>query len=297
MKIQLLTIILLTSVSARAQNDLINLLNDSTANKKQDITATFKTTRIITGQSVELNHGGGLNVVIQHRFGTINSGVYEFFGLDRASIKLNLELGITNRLNTGISRSSIGKYYEGYLKYKLIKQKEGGFPLTIVAYSSMGIDSRRWTSQNSDNLFSSRLYYTHQILIGSRITPSLSVQFMPTIVHRNLVPTRADKNDVFIMGIGGRQKISKHVSINAEYYYVLPNQMSLGTDALYHNSLSVGFDIETGGHVFQLHLTNSRQMSDKGFLTETDGSWTKGDIILGFNIARVFTVYQWKKDW
>jgi hypothetical protein len=234
--------------------------------------------------------------VIQHRFGTINSGPYELFGLDQASIKLNLELGITNRLNTGIARSSIGKFYEGYLKYKIVKQKINGFPLSIVAYSSTGIDSRRWTNPDRTNYFSSRMFFTHQLLIASRITPGTSVQVMPTLVHRNLVATKADKNDVMIVGMGARQKLNKRVAINAEYYYILPNQLVTNSSSL-HNSFSLGFDIETGGHVFQLHATNSRQMSDKGFLTETDGSWGKGDIIFGFNISRVFNVYQWKKSW
>lgn len=295
--IRILSFLLLFSVTAHAQDDLLSLLDEETKPKgKEDVTATFKTTRVVTGQSIEMNHGGVLNFVIQHRFGTINSGAYELFGLDQASIKLNLELGITNRLNTGISRSSIGKYYEGYLKYKIAKQKINGFPLSIVAYSSMGVDSRTWPDPERKNYFSSRLYYTHQLLVASRITPGTSVQVMPTMVHRNLVPAEADKNDVFIVGIGGRQKLNKRVAINAEYYYVLPNQIVTNSSSL-HNSFSLGFDIETGGHVFQLHMTNSRQMSDKGFLTETDGSWGKGDIIFGFNISRVFNVYQWKKNW
>lgn len=290
-------LLLLLSGSTFAQDDLLTILdNENQSDTKEPVTATFKTTRIVTGQSVELNHGGVLNFVIQHRFGTINSGLYELFGLDQASIKLNLELGVTNRLNAGIARSSIGKFYEGYLKYKLVKQRKEGFPLSIVAYSSMGIDSRRWADPTRDNLFSSRLYYTHQLLMASRISPGTSIQVMPTLVHRNLVETTADKNDVVILGVGGRQKINKRVAVNAEYYYILPNQVVSNSSSLHH-SFSLGFDIETGGHVFQLHVTNSRQMSDKGFLTETDGSWSKGDIIFGFNISRVFNVYNWKKDW
>ncbi len=295
--IRLTILLLLLGINAHAQDDLLNLLDDGDPGKKEDVSATFKTTRVVTGQSIEMNHGGVLNFVIQHRFGTINSGVYELFGLDQASIKLNLELGVTNRLNTGIARSSIGKFYEGYLKYKIVKQKKDGFPLSIVAYSSMGLDSRRWPDPDRDNYFSSRLYYTHQLLFASRITSGTSVQVMPTLVHRNLVATQEDKNDVLIIGLGGRQKLNKRIAVNAEYYYVLPNQMDLGPNSTLHNSFSLGFDIETGGHVFQLHMTNSRQMSDKGFLTETDGSWGKGDIIFGFNISRVFNVYQWKKNW
>jgi hypothetical protein len=283
----------LASFSVFAQDDLLNMLNDSTSKKKEDVAATFKTTRLVTGQSLELHHGGVLNFIIQHRFGRVNDGAYEFFGLDRATIRIGLDMGISNRVNVGIGRSSVGKVYDGFVKYKILKQKIGGFPLTVTGYSSMAINSLKFAETDRRNYFSSRLYYTHQLLIGSRVTPSFSWQIVPTLVHRNLVDSIHVKNDVFLIGIGARQKLSKRISLNVEYYYALPNQLN----TQFTNPLSIGFDVETGGHVFQFHFTNVQQMADHGFLTETDGHWDKGDIHIGFNISRVFTLYSWNKNW
>lgn len=276
-----------------AQEDLLSMLEDSTKAKKEEVTATFKTTRLVTGQSLELHHGGVLNFVIQHRFGRLNGGGYEFFGLDQATIRLGLDMGISNRINVGIGRSSVGKVYDGFVKYKILKQKIGGFPLSVTGYSAMAINTLKWSDPERKNYFSSRLYYTHQLIVGSRVSPSFSWQIAPTLVHRNLVDSIHIKNDVVLIGVGVRQKLSKRISVNVEYYYPLPNQLASN----FTNPLSIGFDIETGGHVFQLHFTNVQQMADHGFMTETDGHWDKGDIHFGFNISRVFTLYQWNKNW
>jgi hypothetical protein len=291
---QLFTLFLcLISFQLFAQEDLLNLLNDTVPEKKQDVTATFKTTRLVSGQSLELHHGGVLNFVIQHRFGRVNGGGYEFFGLDQATIRLGLDMGISNRINVGIGRNSVNKVYDGFVKYKILKQKIKGFPITLTGYSSMGIKTLKWADPERENYFSSRLYYTHQLLVGSRVSPSFSFQLTPTLVHRNLVDSTNINNDVFLIGIGARQKLSKRISINAEYFYIFPDQVA----SQFTNPLSIGFDIETGGHVFQLHFTNVQQMTDHGFLTETDGHWDNGDIHIGFNISRVFTLYKWDKQW
>jgi len=107
-----------------------------------------------------------------------------------------------------------------------------------------------------------------------------------------LVATNAEKNDVYALGTAARIKITKRLAVNAEYIYLLPDQVAPGIT----NSLSVGVDIETGGHVFQLHLTNSTSMIEKGFISETTNSWSDGGIHFGFNVSRVFTVKRRKID-
>jgi len=288
-------LLLLISFQTYSQTDLLNSLEneDSSSVKKEDVTASFKTTRIINGQSIEINHGGVLNFIIQHRFGQLSEGTYGFFGLDQATMRIAFEMGVSNRINFGIGRSTTGKVYDGFLKYKILKQKINGFPLTVTGFSSMTIGTLKWQDESRTNYFSSRLTFTNQLLIGSRITKSLSVQVSPTLIHKNLVASEADKNDIIAIGIGGRQKITKRLSINAEWYYVLPNQIA----DQYKNSLAIGVDIETGGHVFQLQFTNARQMNEKGFITETDADFFKGEIHYGFNLSRVFTMYKWKKNW
>jgi hypothetical protein len=196
-------------------------------------------------------------------------------------------------LEVGFGRSTYQKTYDGYFKYRLLWQTEGTnkMPISVVWYSNMAINTLKPTSTLYETTFDMRLAYTHQMIIGRKFNDAISLQLMPTIVHRNLVQTAAEKNTVYAQGIAGRWKFIPRVALNAEYFYVLPGQLADG----YTNSFSLGFDIETGGHVFQLHFTNSPIMIDKGFITETTGKWGKGDIHFGFNISRVFTVKKPKK--
>ena len=159
-------------------------------------------------------------------------------------------------------------------------------PLTMAALSTMAIKTLKPSDPTRENYFSSNLYYTFQLIMGRKFSESFSLQLSPTLVHRNLVATTEEENDVFAIGVAGRIKLSKRTSLNAEYIYVLPGQLA----EQYRNSLSIGFDIETGGHVFQLHFTNSTSMIEKGFVTETVGNWADGDIHFGFNISRTFSV-------
>lgn len=282
--------LLLFSVKLAAQDDLMKLLEADSLNKNQAqyTLATFKGTRIINGHSVETTKGGVLQFLISHRFGTLNSGAYNFFGLDQATIRLGLEYGVSNRLTFGIGRSSLEKTYDGFGKFKLLRQSSSGhnMPVSVVLFTSVALRSLKFEIPDRENLFSSRLFYTYQVIIARKFNEKLSLQLSPTMVHRNLVPTAADKNDVFAVGFAGRHKITKRTSLNIEYFYALPQT----TAPNLHNSLSVGFDIETGGHVFQLHVTNSQGMIERFFVPGNAGSWSDGDIYFGFNVSRAFTL-------
>ncbi len=287
----ILYVLYITNLLPAQNNDLLNdLENDKTDTKNAEInwtTATFKSTRIINGHSIENVAAKHLEFRISHRFGGLNQGAYNFFGLDQASIRLGLEYGINNRLMVGIGRNSIQKLYDGFLKCKLLRQSSGkkAIPITVSLFSSIAVNSLTWAQPERKNYFSSRLYFSHQLLIARKFNENFSFQFMPTIIHRNLVQYKKDKNTLTALGAGGRYKLTRRIALNAEYFYLLPNQTVIPTQ----NSLSVGFDIETGGHVFSLHLTNSPAMVEKAFISETFGSWTKGDIHFGFNISRVFS--------
>lgn len=250
--------------------------------------ATFKTTRIVNGQSVENPASGVLLFMISHHFGAINSGAYNFFGLDQSTIRLGLDYGINDFLSVGVGRSSWLKTYDASFKLKFLRQKSGeqNMPVSLSLYSSIVLDSYKWKFPDRTNYFTSRLAFTNQLLIARKFSSSLSLQLTPTFIHKNLVPNAVAQNDIFAVGLGGRYKLTQRLSLNAEYFYLL----SGNTADSYVNSFSVGLDIETGGHVFQLHLTNSQPMFERAFITETTGKWTKGDIFFGFNISRVFTV-------
>jgi hypothetical protein len=294
LQFSIFTLIVLSFDAVFAQDDLLDILEKETSS--EPVTnytyATFKTTRIINGQSVETTAGGVLNFIISHRFGKINDGWYEFWGLDQATIRLGLDYGITDNLNIGLGRSSFLKTIDGNLKWRFARQSGGArnFPFSAVLYSSIAMDGMKWEDPERENYFSSRLSFASQILLARKFSNALSLQIMPSYVHRNLVETKEDQNDVFALGVGGRIKITQRVAINGEYYYQLP-----GANAdKYYNSVALGIDIETGGHIFQIHITNSKGMIEQYFIPMTNGDLFNGDIYFGFNINRVFTLK--KKD-
>jgi hypothetical protein len=279
---------------AAQEIDLDKLLDDQIkkkVEKKSELTeATFKSSRIINGHSIENTQKGIMDFRISHRFGTLNKGAYELFGLDNASMRMGLDFGVNDRLMVGFGRSTFQKQYDAFFKYRIIRQQAGkkNVPISI----SFAGTAMLKTLKNTDTIkryFSDRMYYAGQFIIARKFSSAFSLQLMPTMVHYNLVQKATDPNDLFSVGVGGRLKLTQRVSLNAEYYYQIDKQP--GT----YNSLAIGFDIETGGHVFQLHFTNSTGMTERTFITETSGRWEKGDINFGFNISRVFELNKKKR--
>jgi len=275
------------------EDDLLSLLGEEEETVEY-VNAAFKTNRVINLHSLESTSAGVLDIKISHRFGTLNRGAYELFGLDNATIRIGGDYGITDQLTIGLGRSSFQKTYDGFVKYKFLRQSTGAkkMPLTAAFFASTALQTMKWQNPDRENYFSSRLYYTFQMIVGRKFSESFSLQLSPTVVHRNLVKTSAESNDVFALAAAGRIKITKRLALNAEYIYVLPDQLLPG----FRNSLSVGFDIETGGHVFQLHFTNSTSMIAPGFVAQTVENWGDGGIHFGFNVSRVFTVVKPKFD-
>ncbi len=276
------------TAAAQDTTDIMDQL-ESEMEKTTDYTAaTFKTTRLINGHTVENVGKGVLDIKIAHRFGKVNGGGYDLFGLDNATMRMGGDYGITDYLMVGIGRSTYQKTYDAFFKLKILRQSKGkkNMPVTLSYVPTIALKTLKFDDPNRKNYFSSRLFYTHQLIVGRKFSENTSLQLIPTYIHRNLVQLTADPNDLLAIGIGGRQKLSKRVSLNAEYYYQIPGYKLTNST----NSLSVGFDIETGGHVFQLHFTNSQGMNERTFISETTGDWGKGDIYFGFNISRVFTI-------
>ncbi|AZA80801.1 hypothetical protein C1637_11735 [Chryseobacterium lactis] len=276
----LLFLSVFSSVFAFAQEDLLKDI-DTIKTSTETSQPAFKALQIVTGQSTKLAAKKEWYIIVAHRFGDVSTGFKNFFGLDNASTKLGVIYGITDAVSVSLSRETNMKTFEGAVKYKLIKQSES-FPVDIVGYNVMGAN----TDLSKDNYphlkFSDRLSYLTQALISRRFSDKFSLQLTPSYVHKNLYePSIEDKNQ-FLAGLGGRYKISKRVSVNAEYFVNFDNH------SFYKNPLSLGVDIETGGHVFQLLFTNSQINSDIGYLTNASGNWGKGHIFFGFNLYRVF---------
>lgn len=285
--IPLIFILILQTFHVNAQDDMMDLFNDEEP-KTEYVDATFKTTILVIGQTVENPLNGNLIFNVQHRFGTINSGWYDFFGLDNANTRIGFQYGVNDWLGIGIGRSSYQKTYDGWVKAKFLRQSTGKrrMPITVSYYGIMGISALEWTEPELDNYFSSRMTFTNQLLIARKFSPGISIQLMPSLTHYNLVETAQDPNDIWSLGIGGRFKISKRASINVEYYYNFQEEIR----AQYQDAFSIGLDLETGGHIFQLYLTNAEGIIEQHFIPRTTGSWLDGDIHFGFNISRAFTI-------
>ncbi len=270
-----------------AQDDMMDLFADEEP-KIEYTDATFKTTLLVIGQTVENPPNGNLIFNVQHRFGRINTGWYEWFGLDQANTRLGFQYGINDWLGIGIGRSSYLKTYDAWVKVKILRQSTGlkKMPVTLDYFGSMAISSLKWQYPERENYFSSRISYAHQLLLARKFSRAVSLQLMPSFVHYNLVETASDDNDVWAIGAGGRFKVSNRISINIEYYYILSQQ----TASMYENPLSLGIDIETGGHVFQLYVSNAEGLIEEHFIARSTGKWLDGDIHIGFNISRAFTL-------
>lgn len=298
-KIELLLFILIIC-SARIMGQDVNLdsiLNARSAQENKSATqyteATFLSTRLIDGHTTETTQGGVLDLKISHRFGKLNDGFYNMFGLDVASIRIGMDYGLTNRLTVGGGRSSFEKQYDLFLKYGLLRQSQGkkNMPvsLTLLASSMLQTDTIAFKSQKKVTAtpkFSDKLSYAYQLLIARKFNKNFSLQLAPTFIHENLVDSSFNSNDIFALGAGARIRISPHSSINLEYYYVFPGTKLPGTV----NTFSIGYEVETAGHVFQIHLSNSTGMTERTFIAENTGKWNKGDIHIGFNISRKFTI-------
>lgn len=277
---------ILTALQVHAQEDLMDILEAEAPEEAVDeVGSTFKGTRLINGHTVETRDRGVLVFIISHRFGRVNNGLEDLFGLDFANIRLGLDYSITDKFTIGVGRSSFNKVYDGFLKYQFLTQNSR-IPVTVTALGSVArrtdpIDFEQGVFRNA---------YTGQLLIGRKFGSRLSIQVSPTVVHRNFVFLEDEVNTLATVGLGGRYKITNRLTFNVEYFPILnQGRVADGQDRqLIYDAFSVGVDIETGGHVFQLHFTNAQQMQERGFIGETSGNFWNGDIHFGFNITRAF---------
>lgn len=277
-----------------AQDDLMKELEQSEPSETDYAFQTFKGTRLVNGHTIETKAKNTLEFIFAHRFGAINSGFYEMFGLDDAYVRLGVDYGITENMSVSMGRNSVDKTTDGYIKYKLARQSSGGknFPFTITALGGIAYKASP-KDENAPQGFKTidRFAYVGQALIARKITPAFSLQIMPTYVHKNAVNQAIEDNDQIALGVGGRIKITKSVAFTGEYYY----RLNVLENNPYFNTAGLGIDIETGGHVFQIVVTNTRNLTERAFITETPGDIGAGDIHLGFNVTRTFQFGSSKK--
>ncbi len=269
-----------------AQDDLLNQLDSVKSKEKEIEIAAFKGLQICNMQSTKLAAKGEWYMLVSHRFGDLKQGFNNFFGLDNALTKIGGIYGVTDWLSLGASRQTYNKTYELTAKYKFANQEIDGFPVTIVGYNTMDINSALKKSLYPKLQFTDRLAFTTQLLVSRKFSDKFSLELAPIYVHKNLYDDILEQKNLFLVGAGVRYKVAKRMSVNLEYAARV--SMPEGFTSPYHNPLSVGLDIETGGHVFQLVVSNSQPMNDVAVFSNASGNWDGGSLYFGFNMYRSF---------
>ncbi|WP_350284462.1 DUF5777 family beta-barrel protein [uncultured Croceitalea sp.] len=275
-------IIFLIPLAVFTQDDLLSEIDNNDVTDFES--AAFKGLKIVNFESTKMVSQKELYFVVSHRFGSIKPGFEDFFGLDQAVTRLNFIYGISDAINLGVSRSSFLKTYEGSIKLRLARQRKKGMPFTLVGFGTLLINGALDDVNLPGLAFENRLGYTGQLLVAKKFNKNFSLELIPTFFHDNLVQLDEQENSQYALGIGGRHKLSKRLSLNIDYGL----HFNRADNSPFKNPLSVGIDIETGGHVFQLHFTNAQPMNTNGFLGQATGDWAEGDIFFGFNLSRVF---------
>ena len=284
----------------RSQENWKTIVSIDSINSCNMFVSTFKTTRLINAQSVETVKDHSLDFRISHRFGNANMGPHSLYGLDAASdIRFAFEYGVSSKLTIGVSRSRIAENLEGLIKYRLLQQREDGkMPISITLFANSAMtpakDNTATSSYAGDySVFAHRMSYTYQVLIGRKFSRNFSFQLMPSLVHRNFVSEPSDKNDLISLGVGGRLKFSKRSALVVDYFYninPMNNTRSSIPNLTYYNPLGIGWEIETGGHVFTLMFTNAAGLIENEFLPNTTDTWSKRGFKFSFDISRSFKI-------
>lgn len=243
----------------------------------------FKAMKIGNLQSTKLVDGKTWYMNVSHRFGAVNDGISTFFGLDNANTNIQMIYGLWDGFQLGISRESLRKTYAGSAKARIIRQTNH-FPLTMVWYSAININTELSTDRYPNLKFLDRLSYAHQLLISRRISERISLQLAPSYIRQNLVLEPFQLHNQFAIGIGGKLQLTKLLSLSADYSW----NLNRASESIFNDPLTIGLDIETGGHVFQLLFSNAQSTNEPGFLTNAEGYWWDGTIFFGFNIVRSF---------
>lgn len=276
------------------QNDLLKEIDNQSMEKTTEISA-FKALKIVNFESTKVIGKGDFYLIVAHRFDYLNRGIKDFFGLDGAFTQIKFAYGVSNKVTVQAARSGFQKAYEVGVKWLWVNQKEGGFPVAVAFFNSVAANTELDKVDYPSLDFQDRLSYVSQLLISRKLTDKFSLEIAPTFFYENFLVEILDENNnvitpnpqdkaQFALGMGGRYKLSKRLSVNMDYGV----HLNRASQSVFRNPLSVGMDIDTGGHIFQLVFTNARAMHEIGFLGHTTGDWGKSEISFGFNLIRVF---------
>ena len=285
-KFYFFTFLLFCNVSLFSQSNLLDMIDDTTDETSTEVSSTFKSYKFVNFETPKLVPKNHLNFIVAHRFGSVKNGIEDLFGLDIASTRLQFVYGLSDKINLSFSRSKFRRTYDFGAKYHIINQKKNGFPFTIAGHHLLGIDTSLDENLLPGIKFANRLRSTHQLIMASKINDKLSLEFVPTILHDGLVELEEQDNLQYALGFGGRYLFTKRMGIVVDYGF----HLNRASNSPYRNVFSIGYEIETGGHVFQLHFSNAQGMYENAFITQAAGDWSKRDFFFGFNINRIFNL-------
>ncbi|UOK42455.1 MULTISPECIES: DUF5777 family beta-barrel protein [Flavobacterium] len=290
---KLLLLLLVFPLSVFSQDDLLSEID--TAKVDTQVESAFKGLKIVNLESTKLAARGDLYFIVAHRFDYMKNGFDDFFGLDNANTQLKFVYGLASWMTIHVARSGFQETIDLGAKYKIKDQEKDGFPVALAGFNSIAINAEMKEEDYPEMEFANRLSYVTQLLVSRKFNDQLSLELVPTYFHENTIRDILDENgepilpnpqnnSQFAIGMGGRYKLTKRWSVNIDY----AAHLNRASESIYRNPLAIGVDLETGGHVFQMHFTNSRAMHETGFLGQTSGDWSKGEICFGFNLLRVF---------
>ncbi len=287
-KLSFLFLIILSSANSvfAQEPSLLDAVEDSLVDETVKVSGAFKSTRVINAHSIEMLAKNNLDFRILHRFGFVSDGIKQLFGLDQATMRMSFDYGLTDNITLGVGRSNYRKELDGFIKWRLLQQTKGvqNIPVTVALAGGYSVVTETSTLTPKPNMIDRSSYYV-QALVGRKFSSNFSAQLSPIWVHTNFPVVLTDPQDVYAIGTGMRYKVSRRTAITFDYHH------SFGDlSPVFKNPVSVGVDIETGGHVFQLQFTNATGLNERAYITETTGDFFKGDIRMGFNLSRIFRV-------
>jgi Membrane bound beta barrel domain (DUF5777) len=317
-KLIVLATTVVVGLNVFAQDDMLSMLDNGNDKKTHErVLTTFKEAKIINAQTTETVRAGTWAFNITHRFGNIgvasNGGVHTLYGLDNVSdIRLGFDFGITKDLTVGFGRSKAAELLDGYVKYRILTQTtDNHVPFSLALYADMSYNPQSVSTFYSgvmpgDSTFKQndlhRITYVAQLVLARRFGSRFSIELLPTYCHRNFVigtinadNDASETNDLLSLGGGFRFKFTKRIAFICDYFYTFSKYRTNNTANPYYMPLAVGFEIETGGHVFHMTFTNATGIVENNFIPNTTDSWAKGGYKFGFNISRVFN-YNGKKS-
>jgi len=266
--------------------------------------STFRSTRIINMQSIEMQDKGYMQFMISHHFGNIwnddggGENLAQLLGLNSGVAHTYMSFDYTpiNNLNFGVAATGNASF-EGWAKFRVLRQQTGvkNYPVTLVGYTLFNVDA---SNRPVDNNFGwNRFSFMHQILVARKFNNKFSLQLMPTMVHYNVVPygINNSSNNIFSIGLGGKYVLSSKKSLTFEYSRQLNMydgvlDKSGNINNYEPNLFSIGYEIFTGGHTFQFYIGNTTSAVNIEQLSRNTNKLRLGQFALGFHLNRSFSL-------